>query len=62
MSAPDRPPSFWVPIVVLAAGAVVAVSLLKFVIGTLFGAIRLVAVVVVAAAVIALVVGRRADR
>ncbi len=61
MAANDRRPSLLVPVVVAVAIVVVGGALLRFVVGTLFAAVRLLAVVLVAGVVIALVL-RRSDR
>lgn len=61
MASTDRRPSLVVIVVVVVAVIVVASALVRFVIGTIFGALRLLAVVAVAGVVIALLVGRRGD-
>ncbi|CAN5283826.1 hypothetical protein BH18ACT4_BH18ACT4_15070 [soil metagenome] len=59
MSDSERPSSLLVPVVVFVAVIVVAGSVVRFVLGTVFGAIRLLAVIVVAAAAIVWVLRRK---
>lgn len=59
----DQRPStpLWVPVVVVGLAIFGAIALVQFVLGALFGVIKLAIVVAIAVAVIAAVMGRKGD-